>query len=171
MNNKFKVFWFNYYVYIVLFFLVIIAISIYIWKIGDNPLALFATFAGIALTSLYFIQKQKLEEIKLFKDLFAEFNCRYDRLNGKISDIKSKSIIDSNQIAKILDDYFNLCSEEYLFFKEGRIHNQVWGAWCRGIKEHLMDEIINAYWEKAQIENSYYGLTTDVIEEGARIKT
>ena len=140
-------------------------------QVGDNPLALFATFAGIALTTLYFVQKQKLEEIKLFKDLFTELNFRYDRLNGKISDIKSKKITDSDEINKILDDYFNICSEEYLFYKEGRIHNQVWGAWCRGMKEHLSDDVINAYWKKAQKENSYYGLTTEIIEKCTRIKT
>jgi len=60
MNNKFKVFWFKYYVYIVLSSLIIIAFSIYIWKIGDNPLALFATFAGIALTvQLYILYKSR----------------------------------------------------------------------------------------------------------------
>ena len=140
------------------------------WRQSFSPIRNVCRYSTYS-TALYFVQKQKLEEIKLFKDLFAEFNCRYDRLNGKISDIKSKKITDSDQITKILDDYFNLCSEEYLFYKEGRIHNLVWGAWCRGIKEHLMDNIINAYWEKAQIENSYYGLTTEVIEEGTRIKT
>jgi len=45
----------------------------------------------------------------------------------------------------------------------------VWGAWCRGMKEHLSDSVINEYWEKAQGENSYYGLTTQAIEKGATI--
>ena len=72
---------------------------------------------------------------------------------------------------KILDDYFNLCAEEYLFYRESRILNLVWGAWCRGMKEHLSDNVINEYCEKAQRENSYYGLTTKVIEKGATIKT
>ena len=92
MNNKLKAFWFKYYVFIVLFFLLLIiaAFSILTVRVGDSSLASFATFAGIALTTIYFVQKQKLEEIKLFKDLFTEFNARYDRLNGKITDIKSK---------------------------------------------------------------------------------
>lgn len=150
MNNKLKAFWFKYYVFIVLFFLMIIAFSILSMQVGDNPLALFATFAGIALTAIYFVQKQKLEEMKLFKDLFTEFNESYARLNEKLSDIKSNKIVDSNELNKILDDYFNICSEEYLFYKEGRIHNEVWGSWCRGMKEHLLNDVISAYWEKAQ---------------------
>jgi len=171
MNSKFKAFWFKYYVLIVLSLLIILAVSILKWPVGDNPLALFATFAGIALTTIYFVQKQKLEEIKLFKDLFTEFNERYDCLNGKISDIKSKAISDSDEINKILDDYFNICSEEYLFYKEGRIYNEVWGVWCRGMYEHLSNDVINAYWNKAQKENSYYGLTNEVIKKGTKIKT
>ena len=173
MNNKLKEFWFKYYVFIVLFFLllIIVAFSILTVQVGDSSLASFATFAGIALTTIYFVQKQKLEEIKLFKDLFTEFNVRYDHLNGKITDIKSKQIADPDEINKILDDYFNICSEEYLFYKEGRIHNQVWGSWCCGMKEHLSDAVINSYWKKAQKENSYYGLTTEIIEKGTKIKT
>ena len=172
MNNKFRAFWFKYYVYVVLVMLaMIIAFSILTMPIANNPLASYATFAGLALTTIYFVQKQKLEEMKLFKDLFTEFNQRYDCLNGKLSDIRSNKIRDPDKVNKILDDYFNLCSEEYLFYKEGRIHNEAWGSWCRGMKEHLSNDAFNAYWEKAQKENSYYGLTTVVIAKGAKIKT
>lgn len=171
MNNKLKACWFKYYVLIVLLFSIIIALKIPTMQIEEKFLALFAPFAGIALTAIYFVQKQKLEEMKLFKDLFTEFNKRYDRLNDKLSDIKSSKIINSDELNKTLDDYFNLCSEEYLFYKEGRIHNEAWGSWCRGMKEHLSNDVIKAYWEKAQKENSYYGLTTAVIDKGAKIKT
>ena len=171
MNNKFKSFWFKYYAWVVLSSLLICAFVILTVQVTDKPFALLATFTGIALTTIYFVQKQKLEEIRLFKDLFTEFNERYDDLNGKIADIRSKKITDLAETNKILDDYFNLCAEEYLFYREGRILNLVWGAWCRGMKEHLSDSVINEYWEKAQRENSYYGLTTKVIEKGATIKT
>lgn len=171
MNNKLKAFWFKYYVYIVLLFSIIIVLAIRTMQIEEKLLALFAPFAGIALTAIYFVQKQKLEEMKLFKELFTEFNERYARQNDKLSDIKSSKIINSDELNKILDDYFNLCSEEYLFYKEGRIHNEAWGSWCRGMKEHLSSDVINSYWEKAQKENSYYGLTTAVIDKGAKIKT
>jgi len=93
--------------------------------VTDKPFALLATSTGIALTTIYFVQKQKLEEIRLFKDLFTEFNERYDCLNGKIADIKSKKITDLAETNKILDDYFNLCAEEYLFYREDRILNLV----------------------------------------------
>jgi len=136
-----------------------------------DPLASFATFSGVALTTIYFVQKQKLEEMKLFKDLFTEFNTRYECQNEQLADIKANKIKGSDDINKVLDDYFNLCSEEYLFYKEGRIHNEAWGSWCRGMKEHLSNDVIKAYWKEAQKENSYYALTTAVIDAGAKIKT
>lgn len=170
MNNKVKAFWFKYYVFIVPVILVTITAAIIIMRVRD-PLALFATFSGVALTTIYFVQKQKLEEMKLFKDLFTEFNTRYECQNEKLADIKANKINGSDDINKVLDDYFNLCSEEYLFYKEGRIHNEAWGSWCRGMKEHLSNDVIKAYWKEAQKENSYYGLTTAVIDAGAEIKT
>jgi hypothetical protein len=39
------------------------------------------------------------------------------------------------------------------------------------MKEHLSNDVIKAYWKEAQKENSYYGLTTAVIDAGAEIKT
>lgn len=172
MNSKLKAFWFKHYVIIVfLVFLLSIVISILTVKTDANLLSQSATFAGIGLSAIYFVQKQKLEEMKLFKELFTEFNERYACQNEHLSDIKSNKNIDSDERDKILDDYFNICAEEYLFYKEGRIHNEVWGSWCRGMKEYLSNDVINTYWEKAQSENSYYGLNTEVIEKGAKIKT
>lgn len=45
------------------------------------------------------------------------------------------------------------------------------GSFGPQMKEHLLDTVINSYWEKEQKENSYYGLTTEIIKKGAKIKT
>jgi hypothetical protein len=120
MNNNIKGFWFKYYVLIVL--VLIGFLTAYIIMNFKDPLPSIATLSGVALTTIYFVQKQKLEEIKLFKELFTEFNARYECLNDKLTDIKDDKIDDSRLTNKILEDYFNFCSEEYLFYKEGRIH-------------------------------------------------
>jgi hypothetical protein len=41
------------------------------------------------LTFIFLTHKHKLEETRLFSDLFMSFNERYNKLNDKISDIKS----------------------------------------------------------------------------------
>src|SRR2546428_10787713 len=45
---------------------------------------------GVPFSLLYFVQKQKMEELELFKRLFTEFNHRYDRLNEKLNAIRDK---------------------------------------------------------------------------------
>src|SRR5258707_11691626 len=43
---------------------------------------------GIPFTFLWTIQKQKIEELELFKKLFTEFNRRYSRLNNELNKIR-----------------------------------------------------------------------------------
>ena len=143
------------------------------WIIGFIVVILLLLFKhsefAIAVFSVIFLtQKQKLEETRLFSELFTGFNKRYDDLNERIATIKSQNP-PCQETDKTLADYFNLCAEEYLFYKEGRILDSVWGNWCRGMEEHLKSDIIRNYWEKEQKENSYYGLCTDVIGKGAKI--
>jgi ABC-type iron transport system FetAB permease component len=82
MNNNIKGFWFKYYVLIVL--VLIGFLTAYIIMNFKDPLPSIATLSGVALTTIYFVQKQKLEEIKLFKELFTEFNARYECLNENL---------------------------------------------------------------------------------------
>ena len=44
---------------------------------------LVVTLVGLTVSLIFFVQKQKLEELKLFKELFTEFNRRYDEMNGR----------------------------------------------------------------------------------------
>ncbi|WP_157822865.1 hypothetical protein [Shewanella sp. Choline-02u-19] len=104
-----------------------------------------------------------MEELKVFKELFTDFNSRYDLLNNKLNHIET---ITNN--SDLLDDYFNLCAEEYLFYQKGLILDEVWGAWCRGILLYLENKVISDYWEDAQKDNTYYGLNTSKIINGAK---
>lgn len=73
---------------------------------------------SVAVSSVFLIQKQKLDEARLFKELFQEFNRRYNHMNGHLYKIKFKESLLSEEDKLFLIDYFNLCSEEYLFNKE-----------------------------------------------------
>ena len=120
-----------------------------------------------ALSFCYFAQQQKLAETKLFKELFTEFNNRYDAMNGKLSSIPAN--IPVNEKDRQTVTIINLCSEEYLFKKEGYIHDDVWTAWCRGMSEYFRKEPFCSIWEEEEISGSYYGLTIAIICEGARL--
>lgn len=45
---------------------------------------------GIPALFLVTVQKQKTEELELFKSLFTKFNRRYDRLNEKLNAIRDE---------------------------------------------------------------------------------
>jgi len=45
--------------------------------------------AGALAGFFYFVYRQHLDETKLFKDLFVDFNARYDKLNDRLNAILS----------------------------------------------------------------------------------
>ena len=77
--------------------------------------SLIATTLGTTLGFCYFVQKQKLDELRLFKDLFTDFNRRYDEMNERLEDIRAGNRRIEPDLRNTLVDYFNLCAEEYLF--------------------------------------------------------
>ena len=75
MNNRLRQYWFQHYWWITIIVAVALAIVI-LNRGGDDAFGLAATCVGVALSVIYFVQKQKLEEIALFEQLFTEFNHR-----------------------------------------------------------------------------------------------
>lgn len=121
---------------------------------------LLATLLGTFLSLLYFLQKQRLEEMKLFREIFAECNGRYDKMNERlnvIADALDNQSLQSEELA-ILSDYFNLCGEEYLYYRQGYIFPSVWKAWYNGMKYFITNPRIAAVWTEEKKSESYYGL-------------
>jgi hypothetical protein len=119
------------------------------------------TAFGTFLSIIYFLQKQRLEETKLFRDIFSECNKRYESMNDSLN-----AIIEGNDETKlkpderaILNDYFNLCGEEHLFYTQGYIFPKVWENWQNGMKIFLDNPRIKSVWEEEMESESYYGLS------------
>ena len=114
---------------------------------------------GSAFGLSYFVLKQHLEEVRLFKELFSSFNERFDRMNGPLFDILECPLEQelSNEEKKLLFDYFNLCAEEYLYYRKGFIYREVWQAWRNGMRVFSDCPRIRKLWEKELAANSYYG--------------
>ena len=122
-----------------------------------------APFLAVVLSGFYFLQKQKLEELKMFKELFESFNARYDGMNSQLDDIHgSQTEKLSNEEKQALADYFNLCAEEYLYFCKGYIYPEVWRAWHNGMLFYLANPRIKRFWEEEAASNSHYGLSFDI---------
>lgn len=126
-------------------------------------------FAAIA-TTYYSYLKQKIEDDKMFKELFVSFNEKY---NGKTNDIFNElrngssaegKVELSQKRVNIIIDYFNLCAEEYLWYSKGRVPKQVWKAWRCGMIENISIPQVKEIYKK-EVESSgesYYGLVEEL---------
>ncbi len=156
-NNEIK--WIvhnNYFAIVLVAFL--IAFFLFIFFLSDWKILL--TIFGTLLSFVYFIQKQQLDEAKFSNELFIRFNQRYDEMNERLNHIKNKSVselLESHEI-DTLNDYFNLCGEEYLFYRRGYIYPEVWKSWVAGMKIFHEDERIQKLWSKELNTESYYNL-------------
>jgi len=110
-----------------------------------------------------FLYTQHLQQSRLFKELFTEFNQRYNELNEGLNDIRGRpeGAPLKPEDTKTLFDYFNLCGEEFLFFRAGYIDLDVWRSWCHGMQEFMNDPEIRRLWEDELKSGSYYGFTLD----------
>ena len=107
----------------------------------------------------YFIYRQHLDEAKLFNELFAGFNDRYDALNDHLNAIlfgPHDGLLSADERERLFS-YFNLCAEEYLFYKAGYIDREVWEFWRRGMKVFFKHPRIQALWVQDCKADSYYG--------------
>lgn len=113
---------------------------------------------------------RELSNDNLQKQLFIEFNGRYDQLNDLLHFViqfseeevirflnapdeekfgeYSKSFINFK-----INDYLNLCSEEYYWHSKKRIDNRIWNSWKKGMDDiYNQSSIIQKQWQE-EIKN------------------
>jgi hypothetical protein len=71
----------------------------------------------------------------MMKELFTEFNQRYDKLNDSLVSIEKEGLTfeDLNEkknkiYRQDVIDFFNPCAEEFYWNQKGRIDPKVWKA-------------------------------------------
>lgn len=127
-----------------------------LWRVTEDHSTLFASVLAAVLSVAFFVQQQKLAEMQLFKQLIVEFNQRYDRLNDALQRIAQSGIQnDADRLA--VQEYFNLCAEEFLFYEEGYVDERVWRAWTNGMRFYFTSPAIASEWQRESTSDSYYG--------------
>lgn len=116
--------------------------------------------SGALLSLAYFVQKQKLDETKLFNELFRDFNARYGELLDRLGEIENQpdNYVLTDDDKELLLTYFNLCSEEFLMYDLGYVHPVVWRSWKKGMLEYHARPFIGRFWDEEMKRGSYYGL-------------
>jgi len=130
---------------------------------GFSPLII--STVALFITWRYNLKNRELANDKMMKEIFLESNNRYDRLNDFINLILSikteeevMNFYDSNSDTEIngitkslllykINDYFNLCAEEYYWKKKGRIDDTIWYSWEVGMNRiYNESKIIQSMW-------------------------
>lgn len=123
-----------------------------------------AAFIIYLLSKGYYKHSKKIEQDRLMKELFKEFNERYDRINNKLDDISniSKSDWDKLDLDKksgkkgVIIDFFNICAEEYYWYNEKRINLTIWKSWNKGMNDiYNRSEIIQKLWDSECNNDGY----------------
>lgn len=146
---------------------ILILLSIFGVNMDWGPVFVFgASIFGTLITLVLSSQKQAIEETTIIRQLFGEFNARYHAMNKKLNAIKDGQTLEelTEDEKNELYDYFNLCGEEYLYFKRGYIYTEVWRAWCKGMVDYLNNQRICKLWDEEEKKESYYGLTYAIIK-------
>lgn len=115
---------------------------------------------------VYFLYGQHHQGVQIFVSLFDKFNLRYDALNEKLNAIMKRQTgcPFSPEHINTLNDYFNLCAEEHLFYEAGYIDERVWRAWVCGMKHFAEDAAVRELWQREIDAGSYYDFNLSLLD-------
>jgi len=127
--------------------------------------------AGLLVTTIYSKKQQQLAEDEFNHKLLMRFNDWYDELNNNLHEIKTlengKQEISLEYLKKqkpdlysTLHDYLNLCAEEKLWNRKGRIDPIIWNSWVAGMNYWYKElQALKELWgqeKKTTNKDSYY---------------
>lgn len=113
--------------------------------------------AVIALSTTLFLGYLNYQHTqdRLFKDLFKEFNERYNALSDQFQqleekytcDVKLTDLAEEKEDLKIIISYLNLCAEEYFWFDRGRLDIGAWESWRSGMSTWAKLPVVRVVFE------------------------
>lgn len=129
---------------------------------------------GFIITAYYSWHAKKIAHEQMLKQLFVEFNRRYDALNGYLAEIEKKyptlemleTSEKSEELKQKIIDYFSLCAEEFFWYHhKKRIDDIIWNSWQAGMNYWYNNvPAIRSLWKieiKTNGKESYY-ITSDI---------
>lgn len=122
----------------------------------SRPEVLLAIVGGVWSWAFY-RHKNHSDDARFFKELFTDFNARYDRINDRLASAMRNEKQFSAEEEQHFIDYFNLCGEEWLFYQAGYIYPAVWETWKKGMKQYGADARVAKLWQRERESESYYG--------------
>ncbi|MEN5130926.1 MULTISPECIES: hypothetical protein [Weeksellaceae] len=135
-------------------------------KFTSTIATIFAALIAAYIANKYQKNNLDLSREKMEKDLFIEFNKRYDELNDSLtllSNISSteelkatESLIENKSMYNVLIDYFNLCAEQFYWKEKERISKEIWKSWNKGMKFYYDGyAVVRELWEEETKDEKY----------------
>jgi hypothetical protein len=122
----------------------------------QSSAVLLMIIVGIGALAFY-LNRRQADDARLVKELLKEFNERYDRLNNDLQLACWRDARFEVETKLQFIKYFNLCAEEWLFWRTGYVDDPVWQAWQSGMKQYSKDKRVMAIWDEEAKTDSYYG--------------
>ncbi len=124
------------------------------------------SITGAVAALVHFLYSQHNHNTERFIGLFRDFNAQYDKLNDRLNTLllKDGNLMLEAADKQLLYDYFNLCAEEYMFFKSGYIDTEVWQSWLKGMKYFASNAEVRRVWSEELESASYYGFSLALID-------
>jgi len=144
----------------------VVGVVFYALPVAKQTPELLLSLLGTVAAFFHFLYAQHKANTDRFAILFKDFNERCSNLNTNLNRIKglqANALIDSAE-SQVLYDYFNLCAEEYLYFKAGYIDAEVWASWIHGMNHFAESTLIRSTWARELEQGSYYGFTLSILK-------
>ena len=108
----------------------------------------------------YANQQRHAEDAKFMRELVKDFSERYDKMNGPLAAAVASGTPSQFTSAEreLFIDYFNLCADEWLYYRKGYVDEEVWASWRSGMEQYSKHEKVITLWREEAKTNSYYGL-------------
>lgn len=149
-------------IYVILLSVILAAFVFYCLK---ENIEVSITILGAGISISIGLRQYRIENDKMFKELFVMYNDKYDtkfnnRLNSIVKEYENNAEYKLQETEKpLIIDYLNMCAEEYLWFTKGRIDSVVWKSWERGMRFYLELKPIKEFIKtESSQKGSYYGV-------------
>jgi len=110
-----------------------------------TAIGVFGVLAGIFYAAQTFKQQKEISQA----DFFAEYTKRYQDIILHFPENWDAETILNEEVKRYLRLYFDLCSEEYFLYTEGKcLNKKFWNECEQGMKIIFNKTIVKNYWQE-----------------------
>ncbi|WP_405377499.1 hypothetical protein [Nonlabens sp. Asnod3-A02] len=120
---------------------------------------------AICLTYRHHKHSRKITNDKMQMELHTKFSDEFEELLPNLLVLIDSELPENNPIygedqeainTLTIRKYFNLCAEEFYWYKRGRIDQEVWNSWRNGMNDfYSMSPLMQELWEDNSKNGGY----------------